>query len=458
MRAATTFLVILVTVLLLSPVLAQGQGPGQGHQGGPGNVRADRAAHAAAERDAGRAHEQELGNLSETARARGLARAEEAKLFGRLDFSNGNATGRFVSFGLDAATGAVRDYTVRSGNNSTLFLASVTPTNWTANGTPRVTGSVLRMDGGDVTLRAHNNPTAILVYRGSNATVTFTAGPNATITPDNNRTATLAVGNAHGHVVLHGEGTLAASGATVTVTLGRHGAALFMAHPADAPLATANLHAVRDAIANDKVGGILSVVNADGRPLTDATYLGVDMRARDVAPGRLNVTVNSPEPAGRSVVINVDGNLLNLTTPGVNLTVTLDGQRLNPAPNASAAAQGLAIGTYHATNATGGGAQVVVHVPGFSEHVIGIAAQAPATGTQPVVTSPVATSPVTTSPVATSPATTSPATTSPATTSPAGTTPAGTTPTPDADTPAPAVVLVLLILAALALVVRRREA
>lgn len=454
MRAATGFLAILVTALLLSPVLAQGQGQGQGqgHQGGPANVRADRATHAAAERDAGRAHEQEFNNLSETARARGLARAEEAKLFGRLDFANGNATGRFVSFGLDAAAGTVRDYTVRSGNNSTLFLSSVTATGWTANGAPRVTGSILRMDGGNVSLAAHNNPTAILVYRGANATVTFTAASNATVTPDNNRTVTVAVGNVHGHVVLHGEGTLAASGATVTLTLGSHGAALFMAHPGDAPLATANLHAVRDAIAADKLGGVLSVVNADGRPLTDATYLGVAMRASDVAPGRLNVTVSSPEPAAKSVVINVDGNVLNLTTPGVNLTVTLDGQRLNAAPNATAAAQGLAIGTYHVTNATGGGAQVVVSVPGFSEHVIGLSTQAAGTGTTPTVTSPVATSPATTSP-----ATTSPAATSPATTSPAGTTPAGTTPTPDADTPAPAVVLVLLVLAALALVVRRRE-
>lgn len=433
-RSFVIFGALLLTVFLLAPALAQMGGPGAGNAGGQGRGAAARAA----DREGHETQAREWNNLSETARTRGLERAEEARLFARFTYADGTATGRFVTFSLDPVTGVLRDYAVRSGNSTTSFFATVTPSGFVGNGTPAVHGARLSLDGQNATFSAHNNPTGLFQYRGEGLSVAFEAASGATVTADNNRTATVAISGQHGHVIATGNGTLTVSGTTITVS-GAHGV-LFAAHPTgnESGMATANLHAVRDALTQDRVGGMLSVVNADGAAVTDATYMGVAMRARNVSQGRANVTVSSPEPAGKSVVIFLDETVVN-GTQGANVTVTLDGRPVPRAANAAAALNAsTGQGVFHVTNATQG-VQVIVSVPGFSEHDIGITTQATTGVTQPTVTTT-------------------------ATPTPTGTT--GGTPTPtgsasgggegDNGTPGPALAFLVLAFLGAALVLRRR--
>jgi hypothetical protein len=396
-----------------------------------------------ADRQGHEMHEREWANLSEAARTRGLERAEQAKLFARFTYANGNATGRFVSFHLDPATGALMDYGVRANNSTTTFFTSVMPAGFVGNGTARVHGAQLVLDGGDQTFRAHNNPTGMFAYRGENVSVTFTLPAGANATAENgNRSAMVTAGNQHGHVILNGNGTLAVSGTTITATAtDGMGGVLFAAHPSDAGIATANLHAMRDAMAQGRLGGMLSVVNAEGSAVTDATYLGVAMRARNVSQGRANVTVDSADPSGKAVVIHLDESIVSAAQMA-NLTVTLDGRAIPRAANATNAllgASGSPNAAYFVTNASGA-VQIIVSVPGFSEHDIGISTTAAGAG--PVVQTP--TGGVT----------------------PMGATPAGATPTPTGaattggdgnDSPGFGLALLTAALVAVAVLLRRRR-
>lgn len=430
-KTAILILALLLATAVLSPALAQGQGQSK-RQGPDGRANAERAVH---EREAA-----EWNNVSADARARGLARAEAARLFSGFAYTGGNATGRFVSFGLD--NGTLANYTLR--DNATTFFASVTPSSFGGNGTPRVHGATLRLAGANVTFSAHNNPTGMFAYRAGNASLTLTLalGPNVTAAQDSNRTLTLNTGGMHGHLVVQGNGTYNATGGTVTVALEPGAGLLFLGHPSQTPLAS-NLHAVRDAMANDRVGGILNLVATDGAPLQDRVFLGVEMRATKAGQGRAEVIVSSDEPAGKAVVLNLDNATLNLTA-GRNVTVTLDGQRVLPATSA-AAALNASQASYHA-NASAGGVQVIVNVPGFSDHTIVVQSDAPttATPTGPTLATPTS---VVVTPTSASP--TPAAGTPPA--SPTATSPA---PTP-ADTPAPGLALVVVALACLALLRRR---
>lgn len=446
-----TLLALLLSLVVLAPALAQTGGPGPGARRGP----MDRAA----ERDATGMHEREWSNLSETARTRGLERAEQARLFARFTYANGNASGRFVTFTLDPATGALTNYAVLANNSTSAFFARVAPTGFTGNGTPKVHGATLVLDGGNQTFAAHNNPTGLFAYRGENVSVAFTLAPGANATAESgNRSAQVTVGNLHGHVILNGNGTLNVSATTITATSADPmGGVLFAAHPSgpDAGVATANLHAMRDAVAQGRLGGILSVVDADGAAVGDATYLGVAMRARNVSQGRVNVTVSSPDPAGKSVVIQLDGSIVNASQLA-SLAVTLDGRAIPRAANATNAllsAPGTPGAAWFVSNGTGGGVQVIVDVPGFSEHDIGISTTA-ATG--PVATTPIASTPGGTVPATGTPAGTSPAATSPATG--ATPTPTGTTGNEGGEKGSPGFGLALLVaaLAAVAVLARRR--
>lgn len=454
MRAAPATLLVVSLLILASTGFAQPGNPGTAKGHGGGSHRVDPAA----DRQAHESHARDWGNLSENARSRGLARAEEAKLFARLTYAEGNATGRFVSFGLDPATGTLTSYAVRHGGgagaapNATLLFSRVTPGGFAGNGTPQVHGARLTLAGANGTLAVHNNPTALLNLRGANLTVTFDAAPGVTFSSDVNRTVLVTAGAFHGHVMTLGEDVdVRVTNASLTVATGAQGGGiLFAAHPGDGGLATANLHAVRDVAASGRVGGLLTVVNADGSAVTDAVHLGVTMRARNVGQGRANVTVSSDDPESRAVVVLLDSTVVNLTAPGADLTVTLDGRAIPRAPRAASVLEGTLQASWHATNATDGrgGVQVLVHVPGFSEHHIGIAATA--AGTTPPAPG------VTPTPTAGTP---TPSPTGATPTPTAGTpTPTGGSPTPAApETPGFGAPLALLAgLGAAVLVARRR--
>lgn len=396
MRSHRLALFLIALFLVAAPLLASAAGPGRG-----GGMPAMRASH---ERDA-----DAFDNLSESAKGHGLDRAENARLFAKLTYANGTASGRFVRFGLNNTTGVVTDYTVLGGNNTTsTFFSSVMPTPFNATQDVRVTGSVLRLYGENATLKVHNNPLGLMQWSADGAplTLNFTLAPGASVKNDTaNDTLRINLNGSavHGHVILAGPGNFTSwSNESITVSLEANSTLLFAAHPAEGGLLVSSLHALRDAAGNHTVGAVVNLVNADGSPLTDTTDLGVAAEATEIHNGSAKIHVSGDSPTGRSIVINVDHD----SFPDANVTVMLDNQTLpNGTQQAAFAAQG---GVANVTR-TADGITIVVSVPHFSDHDIVIAAAGATTGT--TQTTPTATTTTETTPSGTT--TESPTTSSP---------------------------------------------
>lgn len=390
MPTRSVLLASLVALLLLPPVFAQPEeqmGPGEGaspEQAGPpespgesepgedNETRANeskRGDHGRAARERDRSA---WSGLGEDTRAKGLSRAEQARLFGRFDMADGRATGRFVSFGLDG--GNVTNYTVRDTASGVVatYLTRVEAAGLGAAGEAQVHGSVLRLDGEAGSLVSHNNPTGMLVYRAENGTLDLTllVPTNVTVTSEGARTMLLVAEDAHGHLIAHGNATLQTpvasfDGQRIDVSLQPGSSLLFLSHPARSLLAQ-NLHKLRDGIANERVGGILTLVKADDKPLEDRVFLGVDLETVALGPNRAEIIARSDEPGGKVVVLNLDQTVVN-TASGNNVVVTLDGGPV--ARDDSSVVLNATKPLYHVERLDGG-VQVIVNVPSFSEHTI----------------------------------------------------------------------------------------
>ncbi|MEA3200007.1 MAG: hypothetical protein QOE90_1435 [Thermoplasmata archaeon] len=318
-------------------------------------------------------------NLSESARGHGLAAAESHRLFAKLAYANGTATGRFVSFGLDNATGVITHYDVVSNNATIPVFASITPTPFNATDDVRVTGSVLRLEGDNATLMVHNNPLALLNWRAEDAglNLTFALAPNVTITNDTtNQTVKLNLATSHGHLTIAGNGTFTSvSNGTIKVALDPHASLLFAYHTTESKLMASGLHAAIAAAAHGHVGAVVSAVDADGSPLDDATDLGVSAHATSLSHGHATIRVSSDTPEGRSVLVQLG----NDTIPAnATVVVTLDNETL---PNATLddALSGARAGVN--VTRTDEGVSIAVSVPHFSDHDITVSAASTGAGT-----------------------------------------------------------------------------
>lgn len=359
---------LIVLGLLAVPLLASAAGPG---------AHAPSKA-AARDRDAGA-----WANLSESAKAKGLSRAENAHLFAKLTYANGTAAGRFVSFGLDNATGVVTNYAVLAGNNSTTFFASVTPDAFNATDDVRVTGSILRLYGENATLKVHNNPLGLAQWNTADAglTLTFALAANVTAANDTaNNTLRLTASGIHAHLILP-NGSFAVDNGTVTATMPANATLLFAAHPANGGLLVRDLHAVRDAAGNGTVGAIVSVAGSDeDEPVDDAVDVGgVSAHATHARNGTATIHVSGDSPRGKAIVIHLD----NATLPGTNVTVMLDNQTVHEAALGDALrATGAAVNVTRSAD----GVTVVVAVPHFSDHDIVLASTSTSGTTTPTPT------------------------------------------------------------------------
>jgi hypothetical protein len=311
--------------------------------------------------------------LPDATKSAGLDRADHARMFGKLtyDASTGHASGRFVSFDVDAASGTISNYRQAAWNLT--FFSSVTIAPWTKADDPRVHGAVLVLHGEDTLVRAHNNPLTLLGYHAGNAsaTVTFHTAPGVTVDFANATNHTVRVfgkvGNVtyHGHLVLGGNGTITANANTVTLGLVPHGDAFFFAHPTNGGLFADTLHDLINAVANGRGGTVLNVVNVNGQAVEEQESLGdVDATTQSIGDGHLAVAV-SGTGGGKVVVVDVDRDTLNGTPD--KIVVKLDGVNLTRVSSAA-----LATATEASVNVTetATGVELSVFVPHFSDHTI----------------------------------------------------------------------------------------
>ncbi|MHB8605856.1 MAG: hypothetical protein ACYDCK_11435 [Thermoplasmatota archaeon] len=349
-----------------------------------------------------------MSQLTPSQMSAGLARAQQAKLFSQFAYANGEATGKFVTFGWSDTTGTISDLR-QVPWNETVFT-SIAIGNYTANGTARATGAVFHAFGNEVTLLAHDNPTAELhIAEGdSTRTVTFQLSPvfklNANLTTGRNIVVTDAKGVYHGHIVLIGNATATNTtglGGIVTVTLpDSDSGVMFFAHPKVDTAGSTGLHGVIAAAAGGKLGAILNVADASGAALEDESAVDVDAHTTAITHGHVTIDAASGDHDGKLVVVNLppdviaQTNAARLTVTVANGTVTVSDITGKSASDAATVLNGIITAGHGATvNFAANGTQITVFVPHFSDQTLAFDAPDATTTSSPVTSSSPATNP-----------------------------------------------------------------
>lgn len=388
-QGARTAILIVSLLLLAVPIATAAQHGDQGGQGaGDGESQGDqekgqnRTMDGQNRSDRGPAHERaraqqnadEWQTMGQENRQMAQQRAEAARLFSLFTYEDGQADGRFVSFGYDNTTGTVSDLTVHDGDIDALFFTEITRDPVEGLEDPLAAGAVFHSFSDTSLLGIHDNPTTQVRIVAHNATeATFQLSENMT---RNDAGPALRFDHDEGpHVhliVAGGDGNLTVSddNRTVTVDLGPNSTVVALTHPSQQTARASGLHERIEAMDAQSYGGEISMVNASGEVASERMELGVQLRGLELANQRAAVEVSSNASEGKVVTINVPQAELDGQSPE-NLTVTLDGEEIAVTETASEVTDGCPGETANAYLSESQSAiSAIVCVPSFSTHTL----------------------------------------------------------------------------------------
>lgn len=317
--------------------------------------------------------------LNHTQRERGLARAEAHGLFARLahDNATGQATGGFLSFHLQADAGAIHDVRVRANRTAALvpLLAGVTPSPYTAGGSPVARGAMLRLDGGNVDFTAHNDPSASLTWHAASPTnLTFALAPGLRPVLTDAKEVRITIGATHAHIVSNAGASLRIANATVVASLGAGDSAMVRMHPLHGGEA---LHDMLAAFRQHRMGAALRIADAGGVAAEDGESTDVQASTKEIRRGRVVLDVSSEQHQGRVLFLTLDNGTFDLARLH-ELAASLNGTALRlvgKTADVLAAADGAFAAVASDDKKT---VTVVVAVPHFSSYALALTQPLPA--------------------------------------------------------------------------------
>ena len=288
-------------------------------------------------------------------------------LFGSFAYepTHGEARGTYVTFVFTEPMGPIRSYITSNEGASVQYIDSIDLGPFLSlRDYPQVRGPTFYVQGFDVEIRAHDDPTGLLEIRTTTPrTVTFELPPTATnivahaaevAWPGSWPASSVSytIGEAHARFVL-GVGSLTISGTEVVAQMASSDLLVFKAIPSSS-LYKAEWRALVDAITAGQVGAEFGfIATADGRWVENSARYRIDVAAwsQRVAPGRASVHVNSTAPIGAVVLLAFDPDTmpadstreLHVRANGVELNVTADTLGLFFAPESGATTSAYAV-------------------------------------------------------------------------------------------------------------------
>lgn len=375
--------ILIVTLLLLAAPFAlaaqhQGQGgqdAGENRTQGDQDQRQNRSDRSQGAQDRARAQQQasQWQEMGEQKRQMAQEKAETARLFSLMGYEDGQADGRFVSFGYDEATGTVSDFAVREGQIDALYFTEVSQDPVEGLDEPLAAGAVFHAFSNTTLLSIHDNPTTQLRIVAHNATnVSFDLSQELTQNEAGPGLRFDHSAGPHLHMVLSGgEGNLTVSddNTTVTAELGPNSTVVVLTHPTQQTARASGLHERVEAMEAQTYGGEIAMVNASGTIASEQMELGVELRGLELANERAAVEVSSNTSEGKVVTVSVPQDELGGQSPE-NLTVTLDGQEIPVAATASEVTEGCPGQANAHLSESQGAISAIVCVPSFSTHTL----------------------------------------------------------------------------------------
>jgi len=297
--------------------------------------------------------------------------------------SAGNAYGEYVTFTIDSQTGTVLNYGVM-GN--ALFNISIVNFNYKSSSSQ---GSITRVSNtdGSTILQLHDNPAAVInILTNKSITVMFTLAEGVTATKEDNLIR-IESGNVVGYIAGTGAVSSSVSGSQVRVDAPSNSAVVFRASPVNMPMYN-NLHQMfSQEIARDRMG--MEVAIGRNRSYSAINYSArLQLRVQEMDQDRIRLQINATEPAGKIIAVNLDNTSLVLRERD-RLRIHYDGQPLQCVddPNLVFNATDRPV-CWISPIQDRVRAQLMIHIPNYSEHTIDILVE-PETTATPTLTAPV---------------------------------------------------------------------
>ncbi len=309
---------------------------------------------------------------------------------GHFNYTNGVATGTFVSFKLNPENGEISDYAL----NGTVVFQSVTYENVT-KGDVSVRGATLMYMGTGAKIdwshhnssflhtswmmvSAHDGMAGVLhiVEYGYNK-ITYTLAPGETAKIEGNNTISIE-GKISGELIHTGKAEL--SGNTVTITMGSaelggeniHGGSSIFVSTNGMNLPGKLRDRVMEAMAKGKLAGEIKV-NGHEHDFVNYTY-GFHAQVEKSEKNRVQVKLQADFHEGKVVMVELNKSQMSYDAHH-RIMVKLDGKEINEASESEVLSASGTTAEYAVVD-NGNTVTLLVYVPHFSEHTLDVESQA----------------------------------------------------------------------------------
>lgn len=260
-------------------------------------------------------------------------------LFAPLNDTNGNITGRYISFMADPSNGTLQNYAVNVSGKSIPIFTSVVASNFKPT-TSNVSGPLFMETNGNLSMSAHNNPTGSLVVRAADAAsinlsmpAGFTAMPapqsddtvKAWMINGNDITAGLATKNA---TVTTNLGSSASTAGYVNVSLAPGGALIFATLPVAGGFPAADNLFLLSQMSNWSIEGAAAMISTANNTFWYATEAGSLTPAVNASKGDVIVNLTPMNMTGAANGTDMDR---QVNGQRVWYVLAMDKNTMNPA-------------------------------------------------------------------------------------------------------------------------------
>jgi hypothetical protein len=281
--------------------------------------------------------------------------------------SAGNTYGDYVTFNIDNKTGNVLNYGV---NGETLFDISISNFNYGSSSSQGSITWVSNMDGSTV-IQLHDNPAAVInILTNKSISVTFALAEDVTAIKEDNFVIVKS-DSFEGYISGTGTVTSSVSSTQAKIDTSSNSMVVFRAVPVNMPGFDQMHRRFSQEIARNRIGMEIAL----GRNGTyDAVNYSAAMRLRvqEMTQNRIRLMVNSTDPEGNIIAINLDNSSLAIRDRD-RLRIHLDGtplQCVNDPDIVFDTTDSPLCWISPIQNMTR--AQLMIHVPQYSEHTIDI--------------------------------------------------------------------------------------
>jgi len=281
--------------------------------------------------------------------------------------SAGNAFGEYVTFTIDNQTGNVFDYGIAG---STLFDINIADFNY---GSTSESGAVTRISNtdGSILIQLHDNPAGVINILTSESTSVFFALADGVTATKEDDLVKIESDNVVGYITTRGTTTISVSNTEINLDASPDSVIVFRTSPVNIPMFEHIHRRLSQEIARNKFGMEI----AFGRNMTyNAINYSPEMRVgvRTMEENRIRMQINSTDPAGRLIGINLDNSSLMIGAHD-RLRIYYDEAPLECVNDSNIVFNGTDRPLYWISPIQDRTrAQLLIHVPDFSQHIIDI--------------------------------------------------------------------------------------